>query len=96
MPFPHVSQSLVGLQGSPALDKLSHSAAAKAGLAAGTAGLLGPAIGIEPGTALFKAAIAALEGLALSDQDPRARRSAAAVLAEFCCQFRKRQGGRWV
>ena len=89
-------QSLTSLQGSPAFAKLSHSAAAKAGLAAGTAGLLGPATGIEPGTALFKAALAALEGLGLSDQDPRARRSSAAVLAEFCCQFRKRQGGRWV
>ncbi|GAB4813990.1 hypothetical protein N2152v2_001036 [Parachlorella kessleri] len=89
-----VLQSLTSHHGAPALARLPHTAAAKTGLAAGIAGLLGPAAGIDPGSGLFKAALAALEGLALSDQDPRARRSAAAVLAEYCCQFRKRQGSR--
>jgi hypothetical protein len=87
-------QILVPLAESSAA-RLSHAAAAKQGIAAGIAGLLEPGSGIEPGGPSFKAALKALEALAVSDQDPRARRGSAGVLAELCCRFKSSQAARW-
>jgi hypothetical protein len=75
--------------------RLSHAAAAKQGIAAGIAGLLEPGSGIEPGGPSFKASLKALEALAVSDQDPRARRGCASMLAELCCRFKSSQAARW-
>ncbi|PRW05754.1 RST1 isoform X1 [Chlorella sorokiniana] len=71
--------------------RLPQAAAAKRGATAGVAALL-QSEAVDPGSQQFKAAVAALEGLAISDSDPRVCRACALPLATLCHAVRRAGG----
>lgn len=81
-----VAQQILALV--DAAGKLQHSLAAKRQAAAGLAVLL-RAGAVEPGAAEGRLALAALERLACSDNDPRTRHACAQPLASLCYVARR-------